>query len=157
MDGRVELMDLEVWKQHYDEMMREAEQNRLANELRTARKKRAKSMKRWRALWCPIIRDLEPPSDGRHEATVIDQNPQPRDLYVRLATGFRLPRAGFSAGRPRSRASGQMSGDRRDRAAGSPVEHPGWLMDLNMLGITGGRERTAQDGGSSAWVPPVRR
>jgi O-methyltransferase domain/Dimerisation domain len=26
----------------------------------------------------------------------------------------------------------------------SPVEHPGWLMDLNMLAITGGRERTAR-------------
>jgi hypothetical protein len=25
-----------------------------------------------------------------------------------------------------------------------PSEHPGWLMDLNMLALTGGRERTAQ-------------
>jgi hypothetical protein len=25
----------------------------------------------------------------------------------------------------------------------SPTEHPGWLMDLNMLVMTGGRERTA--------------
>jgi hypothetical protein len=27
----------------------------------------------------------------------------------------------------------------------SPTEHPGWLFDLNMLAITGGRERTARD------------
>jgi hypothetical protein len=88
---------------------------------------------------------------------MIDQNPQPRSLYVRLATGFRLSRAGFSAGRPRSRVSGQMSGIVEIVLPESPVEPPGWLMDLNMLVITGGRERTAQDGGSSGWVPPIRR
>jgi hypothetical protein len=49
MDGRVEMMDLEIWKQYHEEMIREAERNRLAKELRTARKKRAESMKRWQA------------------------------------------------------------------------------------------------------------
>jgi hypothetical protein len=26
----------------------------------------------------------------------------------------------------------------------APADHPGWLMDLNMLVMTGGRERTAE-------------
>ena len=49
MDGRVEMMDLEIWKQHRKEKIREAEQNRLAKELRAARKKRTGSTMRWRA------------------------------------------------------------------------------------------------------------
>jgi hypothetical protein len=49
MDEWVEMMDLEFWKQYRGEMIREAEHNRLARELRAARNKRAGAMKRWRA------------------------------------------------------------------------------------------------------------
>ncbi len=35
-----EWMDLQIWKQRLEEMMREAEQNRLAKALRESRKKR---------------------------------------------------------------------------------------------------------------------
>ncbi len=34
------MMDYQVWKQHREEMMREAEQNRLAKALRDSRKRR---------------------------------------------------------------------------------------------------------------------
>jgi len=36
------MMDFQIWKQRREEMMREAEQNRLARELQAARRKRAR-------------------------------------------------------------------------------------------------------------------
>ena len=42
-----EMMDLQVWKQRREEMMREAEQNRLAKALRDSRKKRRGAGRAW--------------------------------------------------------------------------------------------------------------
>jgi hypothetical protein len=38
-----EMMDYQVWKQHHEEMVREAEQNRLAKALRKSRKRHGAS------------------------------------------------------------------------------------------------------------------
>ena len=42
-----EMMDFEIWKQHREEMMLEAEQNRLAKALRDSRKKRRGAGRAW--------------------------------------------------------------------------------------------------------------
>ncbi len=46
-----EMMDLQVWKQRREEMMREAEQNRLAKALRDSRKKRRGAGRAWALAW----------------------------------------------------------------------------------------------------------
>ncbi len=59
-------MDFEIWKQRHEEMMREAERNRLAKALRESRKRRGEDrasplaweLKRGAGLFLKILRSL---------------------------------------------------------------------------------------------------